>query len=326
MFENKDSSAQNLNNNQSQLSASNQGPSKGALTGQTKDIDVHVMPGKFLPQTPHKEGDTKKKASLVVILLVIFLVALIGGGIWFITTQQNTDNEPVNQQVVANENSNTNENNNENSNENSNTNENNNENTNTSSTAASDDDNDGLTQEEEIVFGTKADDDDTDKDGFRDGQEIANLYDPLVPRQSLKDSGLVTQYVNSSFDYSLLIPRSWLANDTQDDGSQVAILSDSEVGDSILVQVTPNTDSQSVTEWRDLDYPTTIFENYTLGGQPALLSDNGLFVLMTTVENKYIIFYRRASSDDIYYPTVFEMIINSFSLEKIPNTIINDES
>ena len=183
-----------------------------------------------------------------------------------------------------------------------------------------------MTQEEEIVFGTKADDDDTDKDGFRDGQEIANLYDPLVPRQSLKDSGLVTQYVNSSFDYSLLIPRSWLANDTQDDGSQVAILSDSEVGDSILVQVTPNTDSQSVTEWRDLDYPTTIFENYTLGGQPALLSDNGLFVLMTTVENKYIIFYRRASSDDIYYPTVFEMIINSFSLEKIPNTIINDES
>ncbi|RJQ35187.1 hypothetical protein C4566_01090 [Candidatus Parcubacteria bacterium] len=345
MFEDKNQLNQPLGTNTQSVNTQE-------ILGQAKakDIDVHVMPGKFLPQLPKKQVGDKQKISLMVILLVLFLVALIGGGIWFIMNQQNSilsannsnevavntntnenvnanenTNTNTNENVNANENTNTNTNENVNANENTNTNINSNTNTSGAEVSALDNDSDGLTHEEEIVFGTGVDDEDTDNDGFSDGQEVANLYNPLVPRQALADSSLVSKYTNVNFDYSLLIPSSWLARELKTDGSQVAILPDSEVGDSILIETNTNTDRLSLEQWKNQLYPQVVFENYTLAGQPALLSQNGVLVLLVTNERVYTIRYRISDTESTYYPTIFEMMIKSFSLEKTPNTIIDGQ-
>jgi len=348
MFEEKNQANQ-------QLGTSTQNVDTQDILGQAKakDIDVHVMPGKFLPEVPAKKVDDKKKISLVIVLLVVFLVALIGGGVWFLLDQQKAPESPnANQQTntVSNTNTNTNENQNTNTNVNDNTNTNVNENTNTNSNentntnenqntntnvndnsnssnnpiSAQDSDEDGLTHEEELVFGTGSDDADTDNDGFNDGQEVANLYDPLTPRLSLFDSSLVSKYTNVNFDYSLLLPKTWLARETESDGSQVAILPDSEVGDSILIGVSNNADNLSLQAWKEELYPGAVFENYTIAGQPALLSQSGLLALMIVDQNRYSIRYRISDTENIYYPTIFEMMLKSFALEKTPNTIINE--
>ncbi len=333
MFENKNSSTQNLGQNKHNATGLGQAPAN-----QSKDIDIHVMPGKFLPQVPDGKsngggsGGAKKKISLVVVLLVLFLVILVGGGIWLIMNQDSvfggddqpiTNNQPV-ENTNTNQNTNTNTNTNTNVNENQNTNTNTNTNTSLPETSALDTDEDGLTQEEEIVFGTSVNDDDTDKDGFRDGQEVANMYNPLIPRESLQDSGLVSPYINASFDYSILIPSTWLAQDILNDDARVVILPDSEVGDSILIEVAENTEEWTLNQWKNSEYPEAVFENYTVGGQAAFLSSNGLFLMMATTEYRYTIQYRLSDVDNIYYPTIFEMILNSFSLEKTPNTVIDE--
>ncbi|PJA86736.1 MAG: hypothetical protein CO141_03145 [Candidatus Moranbacteria bacterium CG_4_9_14_3_um_filter_42_9] len=52
---------------------------------------------------------------------------------------------------------------------------------NTKTVVITDMDNDGLTDEQEKVYGTDPTKQDTDGDGFKDGEEIANGYDPLKP-------------------------------------------------------------------------------------------------------------------------------------------------
>lgn len=52
---------------------------------------------------------------------------------------------------------------------------------NTKTTVIIDMDNDGLTDEQEKAYGTNPSEQDTDRDGFKDGEEITNGYDPLKP-------------------------------------------------------------------------------------------------------------------------------------------------
>lgn len=51
----------------------------------------------------------------------------------------------------------------------------------TDGSRSADPDNDGLTDEMEIFFGTDASNPDTDGDGFKDGDEVNRGYDPLLP-------------------------------------------------------------------------------------------------------------------------------------------------
>lgn len=52
---------------------------------------------------------------------------------------------------------------------------------------SADPDNDGLTDEMEIFFGTDASNPDTDGDGFKDGDEVNRGYDPLLPGSAKLD-------------------------------------------------------------------------------------------------------------------------------------------
>jgi hypothetical protein len=74
-----------------------------------------------------------------------------------------------------------------------------------------DTDNDALTDAEEAILGTDPQVADTDADGYSDGVEVANLYNPTgIAPQRLRDAGLASPYVHPIEGWSILIPRRWV--------------------------------------------------------------------------------------------------------------------
>lgn len=78
------------------------------------------------------------------------------------------------------------------------------------SEAARDQDSDGLSDQEEVLFGLNPAQRDSDSDGFPDALELVNLYNPSGKAPAgLLDAGLVYAYRSDTRGWSLLIPRSW---------------------------------------------------------------------------------------------------------------------
>jgi len=115
-------------------------------------------------------------------------------------------------------------------------------------TNSADVDNDLLTDWEEEILGTDSGLWDSDGDGYYDGQEIYNLYNPkgFAPIK-LIDSGLVAEYVNPRWQYRLYYPTAWQVGEVDTDKRQVLFSSLS--GDYIEVMVFEKDSSLSFTDW-----------------------------------------------------------------------------
>ena len=331
------------------LGGENPAASNGKPNQQTvviKDDDIHSMPVKFLAGRPQQvagktasgaaaptKGGGGKKILWVFVGLIVFLGVIIGGGLWFI----NYNKSASDQEVVINQNSNTNDNTNTNDNQNSNTNDNTNTNSNTNDvppppppppppTNVLDADNDGLTQLEEGIYFTNSNRDDTDRDGYKDGVEISNLYDPLVPGALLVDSGLVTQYKDSS-GYDLLRPKNWVAEGSEE--NVVILLPDSETGEFFSILAMPNESAWVIDdifiEMSELLQPRQSYINFSLAGQPALKLVDNLGVLMVTEEYIYVIDYKLGEVEEPNFATTFDMLLNSFSIGEASEDIPSDE-
>jgi hypothetical protein len=320
--------------------ANGKGVKAGVATATNKldDSEVHIMPQKFLPAAPKKAVGGKQKVVGISVLLIVVLVAVVGGGIWYIMNQRTTPpatNAPV--VTNTNKNDNTNDNTNDNVNDNTNgditddnindnTNDNVNDNTNSNTNDnVNDNTNDGLivvdavvdgdllTAAEELIYLTNPQKEDTDKDGFKDGQELMNLYDPLVPRNLLIDSGLVTVYSDANFDFKIFRPRSWNASVDEAESYKVLFLPDSESGEMIVVEAIPNDGEMTLVQFQQAFYIEEIYRNYTLGEQPALRTVGGDQVLVLINNNFFVITYETSGltlTKD--FNTTFEMMLNSF--------------
>ena len=113
---------------------------------------------------------------------------------------------------------------------------------------ATDLDQDGLSDTEEEIYNTDAGALDSDADGFGDGQEIEHLYNPsAATSSSLLDSGLVKEYINSTWHYRVYYPRSWEIGPVDSTADQV--LFSSITGDFVEVRVIPKLATQSFPDW-----------------------------------------------------------------------------
>ncbi|MFA6307816.1 MAG: hypothetical protein WCS88_00670 [Patescibacteria group bacterium] len=315
--------------------------SKGSLKKEV--INVHPMPSKFVEMAQqtghlsHSKGKNGRKIILIAIVLVLIIVVVIAGIIYFtnknvpvVNTNTNTNeadnantniNENTNTNTNTNEADNTNININENTNTNANTNTNEDDNTNANSNenpniqASLDIDNDGLSYEEELIFGTNPELEDTDKDGYRDGQEIISLYNPLVPAQGLEASGVVTRFKNGSYNYSLLRPSAWLINPVGEGLGQIIILANSETGEAFSIDASVNADNKSLeqilTDKADVLGPLSIYQNYSLAGQEAYRSIDGKIVLTLKDNFIFIISHNTDSFGGVNFTNTFEMLLNS---------------
>ena len=282
---------------------------------------IHVMPGKFSAQKNDQKIAAASKASgskssvkkiiIFSLLFFIFSVGVVGGVFWYFAQMEDSApsaNDQINQgdqNIVTPEP------------------------TPTPPTPEPtptptpptviniDADNDLLTYEEEILYSTDPNNPDTDRDGYSDGLEIINLYNPLGSGL-LEDSGLVTRFFNSLFNYSLLKPTDWVAQAITDDLGQIMILPDTETGEFFIIYSRPNQDnwslSQARVELEDLLAPTTSMQNYSLAGQVALRSADKKKVLMSTGSHIYIFIYESGAITSANFHTTFEMILGSFEL------------
>ncbi|MFH1192008.1 MAG: hypothetical protein V1655_00880 [bacterium] len=109
-----------------------------------------------------------------------------------------------------------------------------------------DSDKDGLSDKEEVLLGTDKVLPDTDGDGYLDGLEVSNLYDPkILSPAKITDGGDIIKFYNET-RYSLLYPKSWEAT-VSEEGK---VIFDAGDGEFIELLISPNPDSLPVIDWR----------------------------------------------------------------------------
>ena len=297
---------------------------KTGLGTKREEIIVHPMPSKFVMAANQKSkmassktgGGNAKKLILVAIALVLLIIIVIAAVLFF--TNKNAQTPEPQQEAIINENTN------EvmvedNTNQvveiiNENTNENINDIVDVPKVA--DADNDGLSYEEELVFGTNPDLEDTDRDGYKDGQEITSLYDPLSPNKGLAESGLVTKFTNGSYKYTFLRPSAWLVNFEFDTPSNIVILPNSETGETFSIKVTNNTNNLSLAE--ALNAMSGVlgsainYQNYSLSDTPAYRSLDSRKVLVVKDNFIFVISHDISPMGAVNFSSIFEMMLNSF--------------
>lgn len=323
-----------------------------------KDVVVHVMPSKFLKGRV-SGGNSKGNPLNALIFVVIFLVIASAGayffrdyifprGIPFLSKGKTDVNSGINKNIndslntLADVNINSNENVNAslsdinlngNSNKNKNININGNENINDNPDksvdinsyiqiipSAPDRDGDTLTDTEEDLYKTKSAIADTDADGFWDGQEIANLYDPLKKGSSgLRSSGLVKIYNNETYGYSALYPASWKVVPLGGSDQEITFVSENK--EFIEIAIMDNPEAMTATEWYLKQIPPELVsktERIWANNFMGIKSLDGLNVYLTPISGDrnfiYAISYMAGSHTHVSFPVTFQMMVRSFDL------------
>ena len=239
----------------------------------------------------------------------------------------NLANENLNANLNMNVNENVNANLNQNENQNANLNMNANANLNLppapiaiNYTSTLDSDRDNLTDVEEDLYGTDKRKPDTDNDGYIDGDEMINLYDPKQAGGALlENSGLVNIYTNPNFNYRVFYPSSWLARPT--DSSSAEVIFQSATSEFIEVSALENPDKLDLVQWFLTQSPNTDLNQIkrltTKQGYDGLISPDQLtYYLMDKnySEKVYAITYNINELTKVNFLTTFKMMVSSFEL------------
>lgn len=177
-------------------------------------------------------------------------------------------------------------------------------------------DEDGLSQAEESLYGTRDDSDDSDRDGFDDLLEVVNLYNPagFTPTR-LEDAGLVVGLPETSgSQFEMLYPSSWTFRDAEGAFS----VEDEDGTPVVSIEPIINQEGLSLLDWFLNENPlvptTTIEEATTKSGAEYLTTKDGLSAF---IMGDGVIFEVRLLSEDgtSPYRATWQMMVNSFSLK-----------
>lgn len=107
---------------------------------------------------------------------------------------------------------------------------------------------DSLTDTEEEIFGTDTGVYDTDSDGYYDGLEIINLYNPRgIAPMKLIDSGLVSEYVHPVSQYRVYYPSNWESAPVDPNANQV--LFSAITGDYVEIFFSQKLNGETFVDW-----------------------------------------------------------------------------
>jgi len=194
--------------------------------------------------------------------------------------------------------------------------------------ASLDKDKDGLTDAEEAIIGTDQNINDTDKDTYRDGDEMKNFYDPLkTGGVRLNDSAFVAAYENTNYGYKLLYPKNWLASPLNvNDPTEVMFTS--KGNEFVNVFVDTKGTAQTLDDWYLEKAPTVVatqlkkYQNYKK--VMVLESPDGFTAYVASTDKVFIINYNIGLNQEASFPGLFAMMVNSFEfipIEKAAPTI-----
>ena len=196
---------------------------------------------------------------------------------------------------------------------------------------APDIDADKLTDVEEELFGTDSGTWDTDGDGYYDGLEVENLYNPdgLAPKR-LVESGYVREYVSDLWGYRLYYPTVWQADTVDSENGQTLI--STITGDFVDIQVF-ETEGSTFAEWFAQYAEKQIFSSlekkvnrFDIEGY---VRRDGLVTYVPTKDRVYVMIYNPGPENIIYYPYVMNMIFQGFrvtqAVDSLPEQVILPE-
>ena len=310
------------------------------------------------------------KASWIIIAIIIIAVVGILAGAGFLifmnlpsdqtqsvvdqgqqnTNNINTANSNANSNANANSNSNSNSNSNKNANVNSeddsnsniNSNTKINSNSNTNSTVnsnvnankdvkmATDSDNDGLTTEEEKLYGCEVGKPDSDLDGFKDGNEIISGYNPSG-EGLLEDGESADRYNNKNYNYSIVHPTAWIGEAIAEDSENMIFTPNdmANAGEFIEVIVETNPYGFKALDWyldQNKDLVVGQIDEINVNGLDGILSPTGYTAYFADSENIYAINYSYGSKTELNFISTFKMMYSSFKFEKKKKSTTDEDS
>ncbi|MBI4250431.1 hypothetical protein HY622_02475 [Candidatus Uhrbacteria bacterium] len=188
---------------------------------------------------------------------------------------------------------------------------------------AIDSDKDGLTDTEERLYNTNSQIQDTDGDGFTDGEEVEHLFDPLRPDGArLEISGRVTPYTNPTFSYSLYYPSSWSSRAVNESDKEVVI--SSALGEFISVKVQDNPQSLGAIDWYialvDPSADSSQLQTLSFNNWTGVMAPDGLSAYLVKTDETgvviapyvYSFLYNQDTSAQPQFLTTFRMMLRSF--------------
>ncbi|MBI5254759.1 hypothetical protein HY932_03215 [Candidatus Falkowbacteria bacterium] len=184
--------------------------------------------------------------------------------------------------------------------------------------AGVDSDKDGLTDGEEMLFGTNKNKEDSDKDGYIDGTEVLNLYNPQgTAPVKLEFTNFVKVYTNDSAKYSFFYPEEWTIEPSAVNDNEVVLRS---AGDEFINIFTVKKDAaQSLQDWYLAMVPTLTIDkiekiNSNKNKLEGVVSPDEYTYYFAQNDLIYVVHYNVGKDLAVNYPTVLKMIANSFNL------------
>jgi len=183
-----------------------------------------------------------------------------------------------------------------------------------------DGDKDNLTTQEELLYGTNKSVADTDGDGFGDGSEILNLYDPNFSSGALlKDSNRIRTFISNKFGYLVLIPVAWDQREISE-GEQIRFTAPSDEFFTVIAEDNINSFT-TARDWYESTFPgidSGDLLNTTDATLDGIMSPDGLAAYFISTKHIYTVSYNPGLRIELNYLTTFKMILNSFSLFENP--------
>jgi len=180
-----------------------------------------------------------------------------------------------------------------------------------------DSDSDGLTNVEELLYGTNPQLPDSDEDGFLDGNEVFHRYNPNgTAPGSLVESGLVRLFDEPSFSYTLTYPALWNVRAVGGPTEQVVFTASS--GEIVQVLLNTKQVEQSISDWflaQDLQASVDdLLQVTTKEGLVGIMSPDRLTAYLDAGEKVYIVSYNVGNKTTVDYLQTFQMMLNSLIL------------
>lgn len=182
-----------------------------------------------------------------------------------------------------------------------------------------DSDSDGLSDVEELVYGTDARNPETDGDSHLDGNEVFHLYNPAARAPGrLLDSGLV-RLVTSPIGWSIYVPRAWTERPDPTNPSKTTV--DTTHGETFSLFLEQNTAGKTLRDWYAEMRPSatgTLRDVTTKGGLQGLVGADQLEVFFAWQDKVFVIRYELNGQNFINFRTTYEMMLNSLQLSGAP--------
>jgi hypothetical protein len=299
------------------------------------NIDVHVMPDRFRNQ-PIKQHSAKTTGLIIIIGGGVFLVVLSAVLYYFLFKKPSVT---INQEpsIIKEENKPTQENNQINQNlaatgtestllpisseaatttVATTTEEIMEETDNLALSFGQDSDNDGLTDMEETILSSSTSTPDTDGDGYLDGSELGNLYNPAGEGKITANSNIVL-YENKTFSYDLFYPAIWQTSVNGGDDSLMFKTSDNQF---VQIIVQPNVNKQTLDDWYIEQLGVIAIneaDRMSGGNWQGIKSPDGLNIYLMNEKQSYIfnLTYSPGENKILQYFNIFQMMVKSFNLK-----------